>query len=131
MIRRPPISTRTDTLFPYTTLFRSDGGTRLLPPQEHAALSGSPHEQESHRRHDAQESGEMAPVQRLAQHRHHEPAEDDQRDGLLRDLELARAPPMGEADAVGGHGEAIFDEGDAPTDQDDGEPGVVNRKRRG
>src|SRR3546814_12129538 len=27
MIRRPPISTRTDTLFPYTTLFRSG----LLP----------------------------------------------------------------------------------------------------
>src|SRR3546814_5686363 len=27
MIRRPPRSTRTDTLFPYTTLFRSD----LLP----------------------------------------------------------------------------------------------------
>src|SRR3546814_9663947 len=30
MIRRPPISTRTDTLFPYTTLFRSaldDRGT--------------------------------------------------------------------------------------------------------
>src|SRR3546814_10804267 len=26
MIRRPPISTRTDTLFPYTTLFRSVGG---------------------------------------------------------------------------------------------------------
>src|SRR3546814_3602436 len=25
MIRRPPISTRTDTLFPYTTLFRSCG----------------------------------------------------------------------------------------------------------
>src|SRR3546814_10598306 len=25
MIRRPPISTRTYTLFPYTTLFRSDG----------------------------------------------------------------------------------------------------------
>src|SRR3546814_7039315 len=25
MIRRPPISTRTDTLFPYTTLFRSAG----------------------------------------------------------------------------------------------------------
>src|SRR3546814_5814080 len=27
MIRRPPRSTRTDTLFPYTTLFRSDGPT--------------------------------------------------------------------------------------------------------
>src|SRR3546814_1141697 len=26
MIRRPPSSTRTDTLFPYTTLFRSDAG---------------------------------------------------------------------------------------------------------
>src|SRR3546814_1790 len=31
MIRRPPISTRTDTLFPYTTLFRS-------ADQEHQAL---------------------------------------------------------------------------------------------
>src|SRR3546814_2306517 len=27
MIRRPPRSTRTDTLFPYTTLFRSAGAT--------------------------------------------------------------------------------------------------------
>src|SRR3546814_14458222 len=26
MIRRPPRSTRTDTLFPYTTLFRSESG---------------------------------------------------------------------------------------------------------
>src|SRR3546814_15300904 len=26
MVRRPPRSTRTDTLFPYTTLFRSDDG---------------------------------------------------------------------------------------------------------
>src|SRR3546814_9547290 len=36
MIRRPPRSTRTDTLFPYTTLFRSadagaDGVAALLP----------------------------------------------------------------------------------------------------
>src|SRR3546814_5229904 len=29
MIRRPPRSTRTDTLFPYTTLFRSGVGGRL------------------------------------------------------------------------------------------------------
>src|SRR3546814_7451041 len=28
MLRRPPRSTRTDTLFPYTTLFRSGGGRR-------------------------------------------------------------------------------------------------------
>src|SRR3546814_16759256 len=30
MIRRPPRSTRTDTLFPYTTLFRSGAGL-ILP----------------------------------------------------------------------------------------------------
>src|SRR3546814_14167761 len=30
MIRRPPRSTRTDTLFPYTTLFRSDGALILV-----------------------------------------------------------------------------------------------------
>src|SRR3546814_4509886 len=37
MIRRPPRSTRTDTLFPYTTLFRSaDGiGPHLLDPVAH------------------------------------------------------------------------------------------------
>src|SRR3546814_19464008 len=30
MIRRPPRSTRTDTLFPYTTLFRSDVPARIF-----------------------------------------------------------------------------------------------------
>src|SRR3546814_14008581 len=40
MIRRPPRSTRTDTLFPYTTLFRSHGqlsrGRRLQDLQPRA-----------------------------------------------------------------------------------------------
>src|SRR3546814_8936268 len=31
MIRRPPRSTRTDTLFPYTTLFRSGPGVAAAP----------------------------------------------------------------------------------------------------
>src|SRR3546814_15221041 len=31
MIRRPPRSTRTDTLFPYTTLFRSPGASEWMP----------------------------------------------------------------------------------------------------
>src|SRR3546814_15618125 len=36
MIRRPPISTRTDTLFPYTTLFRSAiAPIRPAPRQAH------------------------------------------------------------------------------------------------
>src|SRR3546814_4148438 len=33
MIRRPPRSTRTDTLFPYTTLFRSHRRPVLAPPR--------------------------------------------------------------------------------------------------
>src|SRR3546814_3858059 len=31
MIRRPPRSTRTDTLFPYTTLFRSPVAAAIIP----------------------------------------------------------------------------------------------------
>src|SRR3546814_1102122 len=34
MLRRPPLSPRTDTLFPYTTLFRSGGWTRVRPENE-------------------------------------------------------------------------------------------------
>src|SRR3546814_4115688 len=40
MIRRPPRSTRTDTLFPYTTLFRSSG-TRRDPAIRACANSSS------------------------------------------------------------------------------------------
>src|SRR3546814_9674951 len=51
MIRRPPRTTRTDTLFPYTTLFRSEilGGDglrdrladdRLLPDRAYGLVSG-------------------------------------------------------------------------------------------
>src|SRR3546814_3762226 len=36
MIRRPPRSTRTDTLFPYTTLFRSRGPEGDAPPHRQA-----------------------------------------------------------------------------------------------
>src|SRR3546814_7151465 len=37
MIRRPPRSTRTDTLFPYTTLFRSPTVMRMKPRSRSAA----------------------------------------------------------------------------------------------
>src|SRR3546814_15231408 len=43
MIRRPPRSTRTDTLFPYTTLFRSPHGPRRGPPV-HSRSSQHPHQ---------------------------------------------------------------------------------------
>src|SRR3546814_957931 len=46
MIRRPPRSTRTDTLFPYTTLFRSYArlaslDTELQQAADHAALAAA------------------------------------------------------------------------------------------
>src|SRR3546814_13780663 len=40
MIRRPPRSTRTDTLFPYTTLFRSNGREIVLAYAEPGAVLG-------------------------------------------------------------------------------------------
>src|SRR3546814_13136435 len=40
MIRRPPRSTRTDTLFPYTTLFRSVGWFGPVRPRQGAGRSG-------------------------------------------------------------------------------------------
>src|SRR3546814_20308535 len=39
MIRRPPISTRTDTLCPYTTLFRSQDGQARAQDLQLATLS--------------------------------------------------------------------------------------------
>src|SRR3546814_12667842 len=40
MIRRPPRSTRTDTLFPYTTLFRSEDAHDTVAGGLHRAASG-------------------------------------------------------------------------------------------
>src|SRR3546814_20512738 len=41
MIRRPPRSTRTDTLFPYTTLFRSRKQSARLAPVDYSAMTVS------------------------------------------------------------------------------------------
>src|SRR3546814_4172249 len=83
MIRRPPRSTRTDTLFPYTTLFRSSPATRILgrllrrsrgdrvlagparPPARPAALSPR------RRRLDRRAAGAVvAPEERLRSEEH-------------------------------------------------------------
>src|SRR3546814_12197242 len=42
MIRRPPRSTRTDTLFPYTTLFRSEDLIRLALQRFEAPAAAKP-----------------------------------------------------------------------------------------
>src|SRR3546814_4062802 len=47
MIRRPPRSTRTDTLFPYTTLFRS---FRPAPPCRQSKTPASSHRRHRHAR---------------------------------------------------------------------------------
>src|SRR3546814_4797502 len=44
MIRRPPRSTRTDTLFPYTTLFRSPLRQRLPPKSSCVRRGESQHD---------------------------------------------------------------------------------------
>src|SRR3546814_5933022 len=49
MIRRPPRSTRTDTLFPYTPLFRSEGG-----PDRRRARSAGGAGGRAARQHDRQ-----------------------------------------------------------------------------
>src|SRR3546814_6874803 len=50
MIRRPPRSTRTDTLFPYTTLCRSDEGERRVPaPHRDREVEGADHADGSQR----------------------------------------------------------------------------------
>src|SRR3546814_2024036 len=43
MIRRPPRSTRTDTLFPYTTLFRSPGRSTARSAGRRGGSAGRPH----------------------------------------------------------------------------------------
>src|SRR3546814_2880117 len=43
MIRRPPRSTRTDTLFPYTTLFRSFDCEHLINERTLTALDAAQH----------------------------------------------------------------------------------------
>src|SRR3546814_4122452 len=58
MIRRPPRSTRTDTLFPYTTLFRSPGfdGPAIIPEaKDYDDQRGGLHEDDLQRRIDTQE----------------------------------------------------------------------------
>src|SRR3546814_8834838 len=79
MIRRPPRSTRTDTLFPYTTLFRSSiarkrGGRPSLRPAAVALgefLLG--HDEVSNRIDQRPQAGDDQPDHRQTQHEHHDP----------------------------------------------------------
>src|SRR3546814_4296040 len=66
MIRRPPRSTRTDTLFPYTTLFRSTAARK-----GHALCRSWPEQSRSHRcptdrRNDGASHPDQPPIGGLA-----------------------------------------------------------------
>src|SRR3546814_7557224 len=61
MIRRPPRSTRTDTLFPYTTLFRSKTG---LPVARASASAAGEKVVPS----DAADSGDVGAIARSEEH---------------------------------------------------------------
>src|SRR3546814_12127459 len=65
MIRRPQRSTRTDTLLPYTTLFRSVGDRAVEEAFPEAAALGAIAELRRHRATDAAgEAGEAAEIRR-------------------------------------------------------------------
>src|SRR3546814_15201266 len=85
MIRRPPRSTRTDTLFPYTTLFRS--GQVLMAITQHRKL---PVEQEITRPEIAVDERDMIEQRRIRV----QPARGDvdQRQ-FLRPVLIPHAPP--------------------------------------
>src|SRR3546814_10723858 len=75
MIRRPPRSTRTDTLFPYTTLFRSADLIRPLPAVRPFIFPTCQRDQD----HDRQEKPRADPCVRRTgcrQLQHHDRSEE-------------------------------------------------------
>src|SRR3546814_2607282 len=69
MIRRPPRSTRTDTLFPYTTLFRS----RHAPQQQRSRHSSQQKMMRDAHRKERRRQGAERRYEEEAQHAHRDP----------------------------------------------------------
>src|SRR3546814_4884965 len=61
MIRRPPRSTRTDTLFPYTTLFRSEAVERQRHLHPHDGRPGDTSGSRTQDDHDRRDLSQSAP----------------------------------------------------------------------
>src|SRR3546814_17085794 len=57
MLRRPPRSTRTDTLFPYTTLFRSSLKHANTPKSEGLPVNSASKATEASLQHQSPEAG--------------------------------------------------------------------------
>src|SRR3546814_1950847 len=73
MIRRPPRSTRTDTLFPYTTLFRSNfsfggvNGSRIKSGMTNVGIgSKTPQNRRSHPPRSEEHTSELQSLMRIS-----------------------------------------------------------------
>src|SRR3546814_1748837 len=84
MIRRPPRSTRTDTLFPYTTLFRSKVGSRFDHPTAVAAASLI--DWSSARRFSGCRCGRLAAAQKAPGSHGRDPARSEEHTSELQSL---------------------------------------------
>src|SRR3546814_3195149 len=85
MIRRPPRSTRTDTLFPYTTLFRSAADAR----QHHLARALAERNDADHRGDpddDAEHGEEGAQAVRLHRAQRHDEGRSEEHTSELQSL---------------------------------------------
>src|SRR3546814_9697882 len=72
MMRRPPISTRTDTLFPYTTLFRSEpvfavgaGAGGIARPAVGIGRCAKPRDRDFQRVADRARHTEVEPLEKI------------------------------------------------------------------
>src|SRR3546814_2402134 len=109
MIRRPPRSTRTDTLFPYTTLFRSHHGPRRVgrrtrsrtrPALDRGPRPATPARHPAHhperapvRAHRRRPVDRRVPVRQRTRRQPHGPAHAVHRvPGLLAPADLPRRP---------------------------------------
>src|SRR3546814_2588239 len=68
MIRRPPRSTRTDTLFPYTTLFRSVPRSGCRPGGAAARTAAGRAREAGHRAFPARSTASSRPAGRSEEH---------------------------------------------------------------
>src|SRR3546814_9325616 len=66
MIRRPPRSTRTDTLFPYTTLFRSHQCPRLYNQVLHLRRHKDTEQQQYQRHRSEEHTSELQSLMRIS-----------------------------------------------------------------
>src|SRR3546814_19408398 len=110
MIRRPPRSTRTDTLFPYTTLFRSIDSIHAIRGEADglnervAAITESVQEQTAATAEISNNIQAAAAKSELVSSHVDDIARSAERTGgAAGDVESAARPPSGDADALSRH----------------------------